>query len=307
MITDAEIIKKVQDFIGRNDYEYRGPKDGLEEKTVEFMDILDKFDGQVQGSILEAFREKTRLDQPGGGEFISNPVGVVDGTGEAFGYDERQRGGTKIEVNLALDCSASMACADGVEYESSSDSYVATDLGKSNPLFLAPRLFFASLVMRYLYNGFNAGVAAVGAESSMKISAYCFAVGHRGQFLNNYNGEVWMRHNDYGGATPILPLWKKFYLRENIDGDANANRLDLIITDGAFNHTDMSVINGIQYDRFASGGTLTTVIVNIAPESLSSWSSKNSVPEYGVIYYTNSPAQLAMVFQQALLDIFTAT
>jgi hypothetical protein len=82
-----------------------------------------------------------------------------------------------------------------------------------------------------------------------------------------------------GADTSIAPLFQAIKNWEEAEGDTDAVRLDIVITDGVFDQPeDVALASRLQEDR---NGKLHTVLLNFLPEK--EW-SKYTLPERCSMY-----------------------
>lgn len=316
-----EIWDKLSGFLGGVDMSLKANqstddfKQEVAEKYDEFIDLLD-----AQGTLLEStFFSTTRQGDTlyeRSGEFLVDPVAALT-TGEAFGVSENQERGVMPLVHLWLDLSGSMTYVDGligrfgrlIAENNLGEATQRSQTGLNQPLTILPRMFYASLVMRHLYKSLTEAKKQHGAQ--LEVHAGCFATrSYHGRSIEPYTGQVWITR-ETGGGTPIGPLLKASFDYEVEHDLTRAYRLDLIITDGLF---DLSNLRGeeaadIQYQRSSAGGVVQSVVLNICDRKIYERDRPvdYELPPYFVQYFAGSPTILANVLDSVVTDFFVNT
>jgi len=258
-----------QDAAKKYDHKELVPQDELLRLVMKFNDLLKDLKSSISGDVFDAISREEAGDLRSG-EWIDNPVaGVNPNDGHAFGSDTSKRRGTRLQVNLGLDLSASMTSAVGW---STPAAQMKTDTAK---LGYFPRIFLASMVARHIRSALTE--TAKETNLSMMVGAWGFGV--QPHDVIPYEGQVWLKFPNSGG-TPLYPLMKAISKYEAESGYPGASRLDLIVTDGAFDETygwnaepsrfgegGVKGLQNIQYQRTAGGGSLVTVVLDIANDS----------------------------------------
>lgn len=316
-ITPTMDEQEVQKLLSQNFQVLRAGKTPVDFGKVrasyqEFVDALADMEGVHRGMLGSMF-DSSELDNQRFGDWIANPTSLITNDNRAFGRVNPERTGMHLRVVIALDGSESMTRADGVAADGDASRLgrrplkgVPNAKGLANPILLAPRMFYASLLARYIYRSLVK--AATEMLYPITVKGFIFALNTGGSShgggVAEYNGEVWLYHPSYGGSTPILPLMKRIQQVEIEDGSATDARLDLVVTDGEFTSYVEDDLDSIQFARVANGGSLRTVFFNITDEN--QMNAITRVPVFGSRHYAESPQMLAGLLDMVLREYFGA-
>lgn len=293
LYNDQSVIAAIKQYAGS--YFTPEQQDQLVKSYYEFMAIMDGLEGETTGQFLSAFGMKEKRAQRDG-DWLSDPVNAFSPERDAFGTHNRRNSGTKLSVSLGIDVSSSMA----------STPRQAWKVRDKNIMDCMPKIFTASLLGRVFYRMLSN--IAEQYPNELRFVAYTWAGGDYGELTAPYHGEVWLRHPDMGGSTPIDTYVKRVRESELTDGYATETKLDLVVTDGAFDWDSISLANEVQKERFLYSGGLKSVVINISPmEQVKDYyagyeGSDNYMPDHFIGYYISDAKITAHVFQMALME-----
>jgi len=267
----------------------------VDEAYRKFISYLEEMDAHMTGTVLTALGE---LEYTGlrSGDYLDDPVaGITDGKG--FGMVDDFSRGVSVEINVGLDCTGSMSDCDGLYYYN--NQMVVNPIGAKHPLFIAPRMFFGSLITRYIYKSIVKAQSHTG--SSLKIRAFTWGEGN-GFTTSLYTGEVWLRHPNQGGTTNPDYFFKRVREEEFVDSWVKPNRLDLLITDGQFNAGCGETLDRIQDERKESSASLTTVVLRLTTPNHVPYIDEDSLIKHARTFAVSSPDVLAKVMNGFIVD-----
>lgn len=220
--------------------------------------------GSLQSEFASAIGYRERYAQQEG-DWLDDPVGALT-TGYGFGEEVQVSKGIRLQLHLCLDCSNSM-----YHNRISDVSQQAV-----RDLYLAAKMASDGL-----------------PDESLKVHVWTWARGRDGKQVNHVTNDYSVRENhdnpagvmEYawtgfdGEDTFIAPLLSNLENWENMNGDAGAARLDIIVTDGVLTHpADAREADAVQERR---DGALQTVMLNFLP--IEEWTDSR-VPKRCVQY-----------------------
>ena len=308
-VDEQEVVKAVRDYFGR-----RCLAEGTEGRVVQayeqFMDALRGLDLDMAGDVMEHLAPHTVRSQEDG-EWISDPAAIMT-DGHMFGDTIQAAGGGDVRVSVCIDVSGSMLTADGLEISvirnpngRGTISQTGLNLeGAKNPVLAAPRLFYATLVGRYLLRSLERAQAQTAGRLS--VAGYRWAQGRNGTGVGAYGGEVIMWDPNAGEDTVLYSLLQRIHEDEQKLSDPNVARLDLIVTDGVLSERDNPLaqesVERLQEERRARG-PLAEIILNLQPPSNYN-ADRNWRPKGSQHVFVESPAALASIMRRACHEFF---
>jgi len=233
-----------------------------------------------------ARRERHELAE---GDWLEDPAEAYL-TGRGFSEEYTVRTGVKLQINLCLDCSNSMV-RNQVEGVSRQVLWTMYLMLRQVERALQPGALRVN-VWKFAYTEDGRGCSRMsevrksdGADRAFTPEEIDVRVMER---INNSG--MW------GEATYLEPLLADIEKWENSEGDYNAFRLDIILTDGVFEHPkDTRLADVVQHRR---DGNLQTVMLNFLP--LEDWGDY-PVPNR-CVQYPADPTNVMALMRMAVGD-----